>query len=182
VPARASAMIYALSLHDALPIFQTHYREPMDWTRQRLLEASDELYRWYELLRNDGFDASIDSGEGAPILEALNDDLNTWEAITRLRAAARKGMTRTLGEGLAALGLLDSFFIEADDILIFDRTAGVDRDHVESRIAQRLAFIREKNWAEADRIRDDLLQQGVQLKDGKDPVTGERITTWEVKR
>src|SRR5690606_40515536 len=84
VPARASAMIYALSLHDALPIFQTHYREPMDWTRQRLLEASDELYRWYELLRNDGFDASIDSGEGAPILEALNDDLNTWEAITRL--------------------------------------------------------------------------------------------------
>jgi len=163
-------------------MLQTHYREPMDWTRQRLLEASDELYRWYELLRNDGFDASIDSGEGAPIFEALNDDLNTWEAITRLRAAARKGMTRTLGEGLAALGLLDSFFIEADDILIFDRTAGVDRDHVESRIAQRLAFIREKNWAEADRIRDDLLQQGVQLKDGKDPVTGERITTWEVKR
>jgi cysteinyl-tRNA synthetase len=47
---------------------------------------------------------------------------------------------------------------------------------------RRLALIREKNWAEADRIRDDLLAQGVQLKDGKDPATGERITTWEVKR
>ena len=42
--------------------------------------------------------------------------------------------------------------------------------------------IREKNWAEADRIRDELLGQGIQLKDGKDPATGERITTWEVKR
>ena len=49
-------------------------------------------------------------------------------------------------------------------------------------IAARLAFIREKNWAEADRIRDELLGQGIQLKDGKDPATGERITTWEMKR
>lgn len=47
---------------------------------------------------------------------------------------------------------------------------------------RRLALIREKNWAEADRIRDELLAQGIQLKDGKDPATGERITTWEVKR
>ncbi len=39
-----------------------------------------------------------------------------------------------------------------------------------------------KNWAEADRIRDELLAQGIQLKDGKDPATGERVTTWEVKR
>ncbi len=34
----------------------------------------------------------------------------------------------------------------------------------------------------ADRIRDELLAQGIQLKDGKDPETGERVTTWEVKR
>ena len=40
----------------------------------------------------------------------------------------------------------------------------------------------DKNWAEADRIRDELLGQGIQLKDGKDPETGERTTTWEVKR
>ncbi len=64
-------------------------------------------------------------------------------------------------------------------------------EHVERRIlrlirqnwsAQRLAFIAEKNWAEADRIRDELLSQGIQLKDSKDSETGERITTWEVKR
>jgi cysteinyl-tRNA synthetase len=53
---------------------------------------------------------------------------------------------------------------------------------ISEQIAARLAFIRDKNWAEADRIRDELLAQGIQLKDGKDPVTGERVTTWEVKR
>ena len=49
-------------------------------------------------------------------------------------------------------------------------------------ISERLAFIASKNWAEADKIRDELLAQGIQLKDGKDPATGERVTTWEVKR
>ncbi len=39
-----------------------------------------------------------------------------------------------------------------------------------------------KNFAEADRIRDELLAQGIQLRDSKDPVTGERVTGWEVKR
>jgi cysteinyl-tRNA synthetase len=58
----------------------------------------------------------------------------------------------------------------------------VDKAAVDEAIAARLAFIAQKNWAEADRIRDELLGQGVQLKDGKDPATGERITTWEVKR
>ena len=49
-------------------------------------------------------------------------------------------------------------------------------------VDRRLAFIAQKNWAEADKIRDELLAQGIQLKDGKDPVSGERVTTWEVKR
>ena len=49
-------------------------------------------------------------------------------------------------------------------------------------ISQRLSFLRDKNFAEADRIRDELAQQGIQLMDYKDPETGERKTKWEVKR
>ena len=62
------------------------------------------------------------------------------------------------------------------------RSADIDEGGVAEAIANRLALIAAKNWAEADRIRDELLAQGIQLKDGKDPVTGERVTTWEVKR
>ncbi|RAZ81653.1 cysteine--tRNA ligase, partial [Mesorhizobium hawassense] len=60
--------------------------------------------------------------------------------------------------------------------------AKVDEVAVAKAIADRLALIAAKNWAEADRVRDELLAQGVQLKDGKDPVTGQRVTTWEIKR
>jgi len=53
---------------------------------------------------------------------------------------------------------------------------------IDGLIMKRLGFFKDKNFAEADRIRDELLEQGSQLKDGKDPETGERVTTWEVKR
>lgn len=55
-------------------------------------------------------------------------------------------------------------------------------DSINAAINKRLAFIAAKNWAEADRIRDELSAKGIQLKDGKDPETGERVTTWEVRR
>ncbi len=60
--------------------------------------------------------------------------------------------------------------------------SGLKSTDVEVFIQRRLALIAQKNWPEADRIRDELLAQGIQLKDGKDPATGERVTTWEVKR
>ena len=46
----------------------------------------------------------------------------------------------------------------------------------------RLEMLKSKNFTEADKIRDDLAAKGIQLKDGKDKETGERVTTWEVKR
>ncbi|NKN37979.1 cysteine--tRNA ligase [Agrobacterium sp. a22-2] len=58
----------------------------------------------------------------------------------------------------------------------------LDTSGVEKQIASRLALLAAKNFAEADKIRDELLTKGIQLKDGKDPATGERVTTWEVKR
>jgi cysteinyl-tRNA synthetase len=42
--------------------------------------------------------------------------------------------------------------------------------------------LKAQNWAEADRIRDQLTSQGILLKDSKDSASGERVTTWEVKR
>jgi cysteinyl-tRNA synthetase len=97
----------------------------------------------------------------------------------RARAAqADSAAQSALLRGAALLGLL-----QATPAEWFQGKAGtVDRDAVEARIRDRLAFIGQKNWAEADRIRDELLAEGVQLKDSKDPKTGERRTEWEVRR
>ncbi len=56
---------------------------------------------------------------------------------------------------------------------------GID---IEREIEARLAARKAKNWAEADRIRDELAAMGIALKDAKDPETGEIVTTWEIAR
>ena len=58
----------------------------------------------------------------------------------------------------------------------------IDEASISSAIAERLEHFKNKNFPEADRIRDELSVQGILLKDSKDSETGERITTWEVKR
>jgi cysteinyl-tRNA synthetase len=55
-------------------------------------------------------------------------------------------------------------------------------DEVETLIEARLAARKAKNWAEADRIRDELATMGIVLMDAKDPETGEIVTTWEIAR
>src|SRR5262249_52326423 len=61
-----------------------------------------------------------------------------------------------------------------------DAVAG--RNRIDALIAQRQAARKVKDFAEADRIRDELAAMGIELKDAKDPKTGELVTTWEVAR
>jgi cysteinyl-tRNA synthetase len=165
-----------------LAMLMTHYREPIDFSVRKLEDAETVLDGWYRAVG----DTSLADISCADVLEALLDDLGTPGAMTamhELRAEAAKGSAGAragLKASAALLGLLERteeqwFSAKAAD-------AAIDAAALQPRIEARLAFIREKNWAEADRIRDELLAQGIQLKDGKDPVTGERVTTWEVKR
>jgi len=145
-----------------LAMLMTHYREPIDFSHRRLEEAEAVLAR---LWRRAG--EPVDSGDAASVIESLADDLNTVDAIQAMNALSGA----PLREALALFGLPEAA-----------PTTGIDLDAVQKTIDERLAFIADKNWAEADRIRDELLSQGIQLKDSKDSETGERVTTWEVKR
>ena len=58
----------------------------------------------------------------------------------------------------------------------------VDEATIAAAIAERLAARAAKDFATSDRIRDELAAKGIQLKDGKDPDTGEAITNWEIRR
>lgn len=162
-------------------MLQTLYREPINWTMQRLEESSDELLRWYRYLREEGFVLSGELDQVSELVEALADDINTWAAITVLRKAYRQKNTALLGQGLALLGLFDPLFM-AENAALFAEIQPDQLAGIEAKINERLQLIKAKNWAEADRIRDALLAEGIQLKDGKDPVTGERVTTWEMVR
>jgi len=160
-------------------MLQTHYREPINWTAQRLAESAEELRRWYGMLRDENFEAPASLTLAGAVADALSDDLNTWAAITVLRKAFKEKNAGALGEGLVLMGLFDKHFVTQKDVPVFAKVE-VDHAAIEKRVSERLQLIQDKNWAEADRIRDELLAEGVQLKDGKHPDTGERITTWDV--
>lgn len=165
-----------------LAMLMTNYREPIDFSVRKLEEAEAVLDGWYRAAGDAAAGEKID----AAVLDALKDDLNTAGAIAAmhdLRARAARGEPGAREELKASAALLG--LLSMDEQAWFAGKAGgadIDRDSIERRIAERLALLREKNFAEADRLRDQLLAEGIQLKDGRDPESGERITTWEYRR
>jgi len=171
-----------------LAMLMTHYRQPIDWTVDRLVDARETLRDWIDAV--EGFDA-VSTLEVPPnsIVEALSDDLNFPEAMTALHGMYRRARSRTdadactaFGAALRFLGLWRSEFsadIYGYGIEVGDGPADADvRPYIEARDAARKA----KNFKEADRIRDELAKMHVTLKDSKDPKTGEPVTTWEYAR
>jgi cysteinyl-tRNA synthetase len=144
-----------------LAMLMTHYREPIDFSVRKLEEAAAIIAKWRR--RAAGSTADV---VDARFVAALGDDLDMAEYLRLLNIGDLPPASLVAAAELIGIDLSE---LETD----------VD---VTRYVAQRLAFIAQKNWGEADRIRDELLAQGIQLKDGKDPVTGERVTTWEVKR
>ncbi|MBN9472059.1 MAG: cysteine--tRNA ligase [Bosea sp.] len=153
-----------------LAMLRTHYRQPIDWTVKALEEAERTLLDWSA--------AAGDSTAGkvpAAVLDALSDDLNTSQVLAELHALRKAGDFAGLKASLDLLGIA----------LPQVATTQIDpalRANVEALIAARLEARRAKNFAESDRIRDELAAMSIALKDGKDPATGEPVTTWEVKR
>lgn len=158
-----------------LAMLRTHYRQPIDWTVKALEEAELSLHRWTKKI-----DAKFYSpGEGFGgvtvgidhIVEALVDDLNTPFALSIIHEISDP---YELEKALSLIGIsvqAYSRWIERETQL------AVDEVEIERLISARNAARAAKNWAESDRIRDELAAMGVALKDNKDGTT-----SWEVKR
>ncbi len=176
-----------------LAMLMTHYRQPLDFSVRRLDEAEATLQKWADAQK---IAAQIDwrtlnarrqeANPSSAVLNALLNDLNTAGAVAELNRLYKVAVSGNeeaafqLVGGWSLLGFsLDEIFAHADVDAVAHAALA---DDVEPLIEKRLSFIREKNFAEADRIREELSAKGVQLMDYKDTETGERRTKWEVKR
>jgi cysteinyl-tRNA synthetase len=155
-----------------------HYRAPLDWTDSLIDQSRKSLDRLYGALQRA---ADVDAAAGEPpaaFLEALLDDLNTPRAMAELFAVAKALEIATdaparqaakaalLGAG-ALLG-----FLQADPNAWFSGAADDDlRAKVGALLTERVVARKAKDWATADRIRDELDVLGVVVMDGPDGAT-----------
>jgi cysteinyl-tRNA synthetase len=160
-----------------LQMLMTHYRQPLDWTRSATEQAATVLDNVAQLTKiMDASAGQIDPG----VLAALADDLNTPETIAALHVLigkARKGSHTACQDLLATCVFLGIDPRKADLQEILKRQRGdFDEAKIESLISARTAARRARNFAEADRIRDELAALGIVLKDSQGG------TTWELVR
>ena len=159
-------------------IVRAHYRSPLNYSDVHLQDAKGALKRLYTALQAvPPADVQIDWADpmAARFKAAMDEDFGTPEAVAVLfelasevnrgQSAERAGLLKALG---GILGLL-----QCDPTSYLQSGAGLDEAAIQAQIQARADAKKAKNFAEADRIRNDLLAQGIVLKDSP---TG---TTWE---
>ena len=163
-----------------LALLQTHYRQPLDFTKAAIAAARKTLDEWYRLVEGTSTDAPMDAGDTPDaVIAALEDDLNTPKALAELHRLADeakhgRGPASQLRSGAMLLGLLEQ---SPEDWSAWKPKAAesVDEAEIEVLIDARNAARANKDFAEADRVRDELVARGVVLMDGPEG------TKWEWK-
>ncbi len=173
-----------------LAMLMTHYRDPIDFSVARLEEARKKLVKWE---RRGKENAVAISHVDSEFLQALLSDLDTPGAIRQVDRLMSK--LETVPDGLSALQIIGinpmrdhpmGVRIDFPPATItmsanLSVRVGISEAEVLQSIMDRLVALNSKNFAEADRIRNELAEQGIALMDYKDE-NGERATKWEVKR
>jgi cysteinyl-tRNA synthetase len=159
-------------------IVRSHYRSALNYSDVHLNDAKGALKRLYTALQAvPPVSVRIDWADpmAARFKAAMDEDFGTPEAVAvlfelasevnRTGSGEKSGLLKSLG---ALLGLL-----QTDPTVYLQSGVGLGEDAIQAQIQARAEAKKAKNFAEADRIRNDLLAQGIVLKDS---ATG---TTWE---
>lgn len=162
---------------------RVHYRTYIDYSEDSLKEARVMLERFYQALRG------VEISDEAPVndfdarfVEAMNDDFNTpkaisvlFELVNELNKATRDNSPEAgkLAGQLVRLGSILGLLQQDADAFLKgeDKEGELSSDDIEALIVQRAEAKKAKNFAESDRIRDELAEQGVILKDSREGTT-----------
>jgi len=159
---------------------RVHYRTYIDYSEDSLKEARVMLERFYQALREvDAVEGEIENDFETRFIEAMNDDFNTpkaisvlFELVNELNKASREksevasllaGQLKKLGGILGLLQQDPAAFMQGEAV-----EGGLTAEAIEVLIEQRAAAKKNREFAEADRIRDDLSAQGIILKDSRE--------------
>jgi len=165
-------------------ILRAHYRSPLNYSDQHLDDARHALTRLYTALRGtQASTAAVDWQHPAAVRfkAAMDDDFNTPEAmavlfdlaneLNRTRAVEAACLLKSLGGVLGILQRESEAFLQGGQ----PAEDGYAPDRIEQLITQRLEARRSKDFAEADRIRKALLDNGVVLEDGPQGTIWRRV-------
>jgi cysteinyl-tRNA synthetase len=159
-------------------IVRAHYRSALNYSDAHLEDARNALRRLYTALAlvpaidqeidwsanyARAFKSAMDNDFGTPEAVAVLFDLAT--EVNKTRSSELAGLLRGLGGCLGLLQAEPGRFLQAG--------AGLDAAAIDALIAQRAQAKAERNFADADRLRQELLSQGIVLKDAPSG------TTWE---
>lgn len=163
-------------------LVSSHYRSQVDYSEENLAEAGRTLTRLYHALRGIVPAKASDVPESEHderFAEAMDDDFNTAGAIAVLHAVAnevnqhrRDGRDEEAERSAAILVRLGAVLglLQQDPEAFFqaDTGSGLGADEIEALIQARADARKAKNFAEADRIRDHLLDKGIILDDSRE--------------
>ena len=158
-----------------MALMSAHYRQPLDWNDKLLEECENTISKWYNVYLNIKTKLKISD----EILKPLLDDLNTPGYIANLHKLyekAAKGSDEDKILFISAcnfIGLLNE--TKEDWLKLKKNKVSISENEILIKINQRNEARVNKNYKEADKIRDELLDKGVLIedKDGK--------TTWKFK-
>jgi cysteinyl-tRNA synthetase len=150
-------------------LLSAHYRQPLDWTPETPRAARASLDRLYGALRGQPL-VEPNTDDMAPVLDALDDDLNTPAALAALHALAgkvhaeadehrRAEIASSLRHAGSLLGLIQQ------DPVAWAHSGVSEVARVEALIEERAEARASRDWARADELRDELLNLGVEVED-----------------